>query len=160
MRIAIGSDPWGCELKEAISKHLAEKGHELTDVGAEEEGGCLDYTKASMAVARLVQSGAAERGIVFCGTGMGVAIVANKFKGVYAGLIESEHAAKMCKVINNCNVLAMGGMFVSAYKAELAVDAWLEATHTEGLDDELTGFLKRSLAEIAELEESLCGPGH
>jgi ribose 5-phosphate isomerase B len=102
-----------------------------------------------------VQSGAVERGIGFCGTGMGVAIVANKFKGVYAGRIESEHAALKCKVINNCNVLAMGGMFVSVYKAKLDVDAWLDAEHAEGLDDELAGFLRRSLEEIRELEGSL-----
>ncbi|MPN27460.1 Galactose-6-phosphate isomerase subunit LacB [bioreactor metagenome] len=103
-------------------------------------------------MARAIRSGAADRGILFCGTGMGVAIVANKFKGVRAAVVESELAAAKCRIINDANVLALGGMFVSEFVALLAVDRFLELAHTEGTDPELAAFLRRADAEIKKLE--------
>ncbi len=152
MKLIVGADPWGLDLKEAVKAHLAAKGMVVEDVGTHSNGPKRDYYDVAADVARAIQEGRAERGLLFCGTGMGVALVANKFKGVYAGLVESEYTARMCKVINNTNVLAMGGMLVSAHKAKMAVDEWLGAAHTEGLDPDLAAFLKQSLVKIANIE--------
>jgi ribose 5-phosphate isomerase B len=151
-KIMVGADPWGMELKEAIKAHLESKGMAVMDVGTFRNGPKRNYYDVAADVARALQQGKAERGLLFCGTGMGVALVANKFKGVYAGLVESEYTARMCKVINNTNVLAMGGMLISEHKAKMAVDQWLGAAHTEGLDPELAAFLKQSLVEIGRIE--------
>ena len=100
-----------------------------------------------------IQNGEVKRAILFCGTGMGVAIVANKFKGVYASVVESEFAGKMSKVINNSNILTLGGLIFSEYKAKLTVDQWLEAKHAEDFwDSSLISFLKDSISEIDKIE--------
>lgn len=152
-RIIVGADPWGLDLKEAVKVYLESKNIPVTDVGTLRNGPKRNYYDVAADVARSIQQGKADRGILFCGTGMGVALVANKFKGVFAGLVESEYTARMCKVINNTNVLAMGGMLISEHKAKMAVDQWLGASHTEGLDPELAAFLKQSMTVIANIED-------
>ncbi|MHC4985414.1 MAG: RpiB/LacA/LacB family sugar-phosphate isomerase [Planctomycetota bacterium] len=152
MNIVIGADPWAAQLKDAIKAHLTEQGHTVTDVGTIGDDK-VDYYDVGAGVARAVQSGEAHRGIVLCGTGMGVAITANKFKGVTAGLVESAYAAKMCRAINNANVLAMGAMMMAPHQAMMAVDAFLATEHTEGLPDDLAAFLKDSLVKIAAIED-------
>ena len=114
----------------------------------------IPYYEVAAAAAEKIQKGEGEKAILFCGTGMGVSIVANKFKGVYASVIESEFTGKMAKVINNSNVLTLGGMIFSEYKAKMAVDLWLEAKHTEGFwDPKLVEFLRNSLGEIKKIED-------
>ncbi len=152
-KVIVGADPWGLDLKEAIKTHLEAKDMPVTDVGTFRNGPKRNYYDVAMEVARAIQSGEADCGILFCGTGMGVALVANKFKGIYAAVVESEYTARMCKIINNTNVLAMGGMLISEHKAKMAVDQWLGAAHTEGLDPELASFLKQSLIELAKIEK-------
>ncbi|MHC4562016.1 MAG: RpiB/LacA/LacB family sugar-phosphate isomerase [Planctomycetota bacterium] len=152
MNIVIGADPWAAELKGAIKAHLTEEGHTLTDVGTIGDNK-VDYYEVGARAARAVQAGQAERGIVLCGTGMGVALVANKFKGVTASVVESAFAAKMCRAINNANVLAMGAMIVAPYQAMMAVDNFIATEHTDGLPGDLATFLKDSLVKIAAIEE-------
>ena len=93
MNIVIGADPWGADLKDQIKEHLEAQGHTLIDVGTTGEDHRVDYYNVSIAAAKLLQAGEAERGIVLCGTGMRVALVANKFKGVTASVVESAYAA-------------------------------------------------------------------
>jgi ribose 5-phosphate isomerase B len=103
----------------------------------------------------MIQSGKAERGILFCGTGMGVSIVANKFKGVYASVVESEFTGERCKIINNSNIISMGGWVVSAFRAKKIADLWLEASFVKGKKEleEVADFLKGAVREIEKIEE-------
>lgn len=150
MTIVIGADPFGFDLKEEIKKHLKEKEYVIDDLTPNKTKEIPYYEVAALAATK-VQKGQAERGIIFCGTGMGVAIVANKFKGVYAGVVESEFAGEHCKCINNTNILTMGGMIVAPYRAKKIVDKWLETSFTQGLP-EFSDFLKESLKQIQKIE--------
>ena len=151
MRIVVAADPWGLDLKNTVKEHLAGLGHEIEDLGCHAGAGANYYDLAPVA-AKKVQSGEAERAILFCGTGMGMAIVANKFKGVYASVIESVLTAKLCAAINKANVLTMGGMIVTPFIAIQAVDALLGTAHTEGLEEHAE-FLKNALGCIACIED-------
>ena len=154
-RLILGADAFGLNLKDIIKEHLEKKGgYELIDVGMYKNDEELPYYEVAAIAGEKIQNGEAERAILFCGTGMGVSIVANKFKKVYASVIESEFTGKMAKVINNSNVLTLGGMIFSEYKAKMAVDLWLESKHTEGFwDPKLAKFLKDSLKEIEKIED-------
>ena len=153
-KVILGADAFGLNLKKIIKEHIIKKGFEVIDIGMHDDGKEIPYYKVAVLAAGKIQSGEANRAILFCGTGMGVSIVANKFKGVYASVIESEFTGKMAKVINNSNVLTLGGMIFSEYKAKMAVDQWLESQHTEGFwDPKLAKFLKDSLIEIKAIEE-------
>ncbi len=153
MTIAIGTDGWGTWLKDSIKEHLTAQGIEVLDVGSFPDNR-RRYYEVAQDVAVLIQQGRAEKGILLCGTGMGVAIVANKFKGIYAAVVESEFAALKAKQINNANVLTMGPMMISEWRAKLAVDNWLKAAHTdEAANKEVADFLVRSLGIIQEIED-------
>ena len=105
MNVVIGADPWGEALKDEVKSHLEAKGHSVVDVGTTGKNNEVAYYDVSTRAAQKIQAGDAERGILFCGTGMGVAIVANKFSGIHASVIESEFAARMCRAVNNANVM-------------------------------------------------------
>ncbi|MBI2343976.1 MAG: RpiB/LacA/LacB family sugar-phosphate isomerase [Deltaproteobacteria bacterium] len=150
MNIVMGADGFGFDLKEAIKQHLLEQGHLIDDLTPVKENEVPYYEVGALAALK-VQQGKAERGIIFCGTGMGVAIVANKFRGIYASVVESEFAGLHCKVINNSNILSLGGMIVAPYRAKRIVDQWLAASFTEGYP-EFAPFLTRALAEIKKIE--------
>ena len=154
MAIAIGADSMGIWLKDSLIRHLENKGIQMLDVGGYDGKPKRRYYEVASDVARLIQRGEAEKGILLCGTGMGVAIVANKFKGIYAAVIESEFAALKAKQINNANVLAFGPMMISEWRAKLAVDLWLAARHTdEAANDEVAEFLKYSIGVIRQIED-------
>ena len=154
-KVILGADAFGLKLKDVIKEHLKNKDYEIIDVGMYENGNEIPYYEVAATAAAKIQQGKAEKAILFCGTGMGVSIVANKFKGVYASVVESEFTGKMAKVINNSNVLTLGGMIFSEYKAIMAVDLWLEAKHTEGFwDPKMAEFLKNSLEEIKKIENN------
>jgi ribose 5-phosphate isomerase B len=151
MKLVIGADPFGAELKEVVREHLEKNGHEVIDVGttASEE---VTYYDVAVRAAKKIQAGDVQQGVLFCGTGMGVAVVANKFKGIVASCVETPYAAKMCKAINNANVLTMGGMMVAPHQATLAVDEWMNTEHTQGLE-EYADFLKKSTSEVDKIEK-------
>jgi ribose 5-phosphate isomerase B len=153
MRIVVGADPWAVDLKEAVKAHLIELGHDVTDVGGHADDP-VKYYDAAVAAARKIQSGEADRAVLCCGTGMGMSIVANKFKGIYASVVESALAARMCRAVNDSNVLALGALFLTPFVAIEAVDAWLTTKHTTGLEEH-TEFLRQALKDIAAIEESL-----
>ena len=153
MKIVVGSDPWGFELKTAIKEHLVKQGHEVIDAGGQTADDQAPYWETASKAARTIQEGKAERGILFCGTGMGMAIVANKFKGIVASVVESEVSAKLCRAINNANVLTMGGLLATSFLATKAVDAFLTTKHTEGFEVH-TEFLKKALQEVARIDDT------
>ena len=152
MNVVVGADFAGFDLKEVVKSHLIEKGLQIDDVGmfnAEEE---IPYYEVAATAARKIQSGEADRGILFCGTGMGLSIVANKFKGVYASVVESEFGAQHARAINDSNVLTMGGFVISEYRAKRIADLWLDSKFTEGYEH-IGDFLTSALDEIKAIEE-------
>ncbi len=149
-RIIIAADPLGYELKDFVKKHLIERGFEVCDLCP---NGPIDYYLAGAGVGEAVSKGDADLGMAFCATGMGPSIVANKFKGVYASVIESDFTSERCKIVNNANVLTMGQQVLTKEKALIAVDKWLDAKFTKGCGfDDLGDFLTDALAKIREIE--------
>ena len=132
MKIIMGADPAGFELKNAIKEDLLKRGYEIMDIDPDEP---VLFQEAAKAVARGVQSKEYERGIAICGTGMGVSIICNKHRGVYAALCES---------IGN----EMG--------REMA-RAWLEAEHMVGLDPEMARIVEKEFDELVEFENEMYG---
>ena len=144
MRIAIGADHRGKPLKERLKALLREEGHEVTDVGTD---GCdsVDYPDYALPVARGVASGEYERGILICGSGIGMSIAANKVRGIRAALCLSPKAAELSRKHNNANVLCLGAEFLTPEQAEEITKVWLR-TEFEG------GRHARRLNKIAEAE--------
>jgi ribose 5-phosphate isomerase B len=130
MRVAVGSDHAGFELKELVESMLADAGHEVTDVGTDSDES-TDYPLHAEAAARLVADGAAERAVLVCGSGVGVSIVANKIDGVRAVNAHDPDEAEMSRRHNDANVLALAGRRLSADDARPIVERFLE-TEFEG----------------------------
>ena len=128
--IAIGSDHGGFELKEKLKKCLEEKGLEYKDCGAY-SADRIDYPIIAKEVSSLVASKKCERGILICRSGYGMAMVANKFKGVRCAPIYNEESAKFSRMHNDTNVLALGADYLSTHEAICILRIWL-ATEFEG----------------------------
>ena len=124
MKVVIGSDHAGYSLKEAIKKHLTEAGYEVCDKGTNDTSSC-HYPIYAEAVANAIVAGEAERGILVCGTGIGMSIAANKVKGIRAALCCDTHAAEMTRRHNNANILCMGGLVISEQTGLDIVDTFL-----------------------------------
>ena len=154
MKVVIGADRGGFSLKEAIKTALDARGYDVTDTNPD---GPILFQDAAMAVAGGVQRGDFDRGIVICGTGMGVSIIANKHKGVYAALCESVYTAKRARVVNKTNVLCMGGMIIgNAMGIEMAL-AWLEAEYMEGFEGERREYLAKEFDALGDFENESFG---
>lgn len=152
MKITLAADPGAVELKNAVKKHLIELGHEVRDLGGEKDAPVL-YPVVGDSVAKEVQSGKADRGIVFCGTGMGVSIVANKHKGVYCGVVESIYAAYNSREINNVNMLALGGNIVGVGHALKIVDTFIDTAWKADADEVRGKRLEGFLESIRKIED-------
>ena len=130
MKIALGSDHAGFELKEDIKGLLGDGKYELIDLGTN-SGASVDYPDFGLAVANLVAGGKADRGILFCGSGIGMSIVANKVKGIRASLVYDLYTAIQSRKHNDANILVLGGRITGKGLAEEIVKVWL-ATEFEG----------------------------
>ena len=128
--IAIGSDHGGYKLKEEIKRYLEEKEIEYTDCGTFDKES-VDYPEIAKAVALEVQSKQSEKGIVVCRSGIGMSIVANKFKGIRCAKCNDEEEAKFSRMHNNSNILALGADYMDTNKAIRIVRIWI-ATEFEG----------------------------
>ena len=128
--IAIGSDHGGYKLKEEIKRYLEEKEIQYIDCGTENEES-VDYPIIAKEVAKKVQNKECEEGIVICRSGIGMSIVANKFKGIRCAKCDNEQEAKFSKMHNNSNVLALGADYISVSEAICIVRTWI-ATQFEG----------------------------
>lgn len=122
--IAIGSDHGGYDLKEVVIAHLKEKGIDVKDMGCYDKSSC-DYPVYGKAVAEAVADGSCEKGIVICTTGIGISITANKVKGIRAALCADTLSAKLTRLHNNSNVLAMGAGIVGPNLALEIVDTFI-----------------------------------
>jgi len=124
--LAIGSDHGGYELKEEIKKHLADIGVAYEDFGTDSEASC-DYPLFAEKVCGAVQTGKCERGILICGTGIGVSIAANKIAGIRAALVAEPHGAALARRHNDANVLCFGAGSVGLELASSCLEAFLAA---------------------------------
>src|SRR5690606_10621682 len=124
VRIAIGSDHAGFELKEQLRAALAGEGHQVDDLGTHDRSSC-DYPDFAQAVGRAVAEGRAERGILICGTGIGMAIAANKIPGVRAACCNEPVSARLTRQDNDSNVLTLGGRLIGPLMALEIVRVWL-----------------------------------
>ena len=128
--IALGCDHGGYELKQEIKKYLDEKGIEYKDYGCDSLDS-VDYPVYAKKVAHAILDGECEKGILICGTGLGISLAANKVKGVRAAVCSEPFTAKMSRAHNNCNILAFGARVVGAELAKMIVETWLD-TEFEG----------------------------
>jgi len=147
--IVLGSDHGGINIKEAVKRLLDSRGLSFDDCGAF-SGESVDYPDFAEKVAQRVSTGEAERGILACGTGIGMSIAANKFPGVRAALVTDVFMARMAKEHNDANVLVLGGRVVTEEEAAKMVAAWLDGEF-EG------GRHQGRLDKIAALEKKLTG---
>lgn len=129
--IAIGSDHGGFELKGHIIAHLKELGIEVKDFGTYTEDS-VDYPDCAKPVCEAVLSGEYERGILICGTGIGISMAANKFDGIRAALCTNVFSAKMAKEHNNANIICLGGRVTGRELAFMIVDTFMEAEFQGG----------------------------
>ncbi len=130
MKIVLAADHGGYTLKEAVKKHLQLQAYTVLDVGTFSEAS-VDYPDFARLAAEKLQNEEADYGIIFCGTGIGISIAANKFKGIRAALCHDVHTAVMSRKHNDANVLALGGRLLSPEEAYPIVDSWL-STEFEG----------------------------
>ena len=142
MRIVIGSDHFGYGLKEDLKQHLIELGHEPVDVGCDNADQPVDYPDVAVAAAQRIASGEFDRGILICGTGAGMAIVANKVAGVRAACCHDPYSAERARKSNNAQVITMGAQVVGPALGRQLLDHWLASEFAGG----------RSQAKVAKIE--------
>ena len=135
LRIAIGTDHAGYELKEILKGHLEALGHEVDDFGTDSSES-VDYPDFIRPAAQSVASGENDLGIVLGGSGNGEAIVANKIAGIRCGLCWNEESARLTKEHNNANIIAIGARMVTPESAKSIVETWLAAEYEGGRHDQ------------------------
>jgi len=143
MRIALGSDHAGFDLKVVLAASLAAWGHETIDLGTDNATDSVDYPDFGAAVGRSVASGDSDLGVAVCGSGIGISIAANKVPGVRAAVVHDVTSAHLAREHNHANVLCLGSRLTGANVAVEALAAWLNATPALG----------RHVARIAKLNE-------
>lgn len=138
MRVAIGADHGGFELKEILKKHYGN----LVDLGTYSSDSC-DYPDIAAAMSKKILSGEADLGILICGTGIGISIAANRYHGIRAAVLYDEFAAEMAKMHNNANVMVFGGRTMKAEDVIKRIDIFMKTEYEGGRHD-------RRLAKIEE----------
>ncbi|MCR4692879.1 MAG: ribose 5-phosphate isomerase B [Firmicutes bacterium] len=129
--LAIGCDHGGFELKNYIKEHLEKRGIKFKDFGTFDEVSC-DYPDIAQAVCESIKNGESDKGILVCGTGIGMSISANKVKGIRAAHVTDVYSAKMTKMHNNSNVICLGGRITGRELAFMIVDTWLDTEFAGG----------------------------
>jgi len=157
MKVAIGSDKSGFSAKEAIKAYLIEANIEFDDLGTQDLDNVMPYYAVANKVAPLVQKGEYDRAILICGTGAGMNVVANKYKGVHAVACEGVYSAKMARAINNAQVMAMGGWIVGPEMAVEMVKTFLATEWCQDLEDWRKENMKKFSAQVAAIEDSIYG---
>ena len=148
IKIAIGNDHTAIQLKNIIKSHLESKGSVVLDVGTNSTES-FDYPIAGLRVAKMVASGDADSGILICGTGVGISLVANKVRGIRACVCSEAYSAKLSKQHNDTNILCFGARVVGEDVAKMIVDAWLGAEFMGGRHAKRVDMIK----QIEETQE-------
>jgi ribose 5-phosphate isomerase B len=147
MRIAVGSDHAGYDLKAALAKHLADGGHEVVDLGTYSPDVSVDYPTFGEAVGQAVVSGQVGLGLCVCGTGIGISIAANKVPGIRAALVHDVTTAGLAREHNDANVICFGGRTTGIIVATEALDTFLGTAYAGGRH-------QRRIDEITQYEAS------
>ncbi|GAB3063415.1 ribose 5-phosphate isomerase B [Virgibacillus ainsalahensis] len=151
MKIGIGSDHNGFELKEEIKKFVEETtGHELVDYGCH-SCNAVDYPDVAFEVSQAISEGELDRGILICGTGIGVAIAANKYPGIRAATAHDTYSAERAQLSNNAQILTMGAQIIGVEVGKKVAEAYLNVEWAEGS--------KRKVDKIIEKEKEFTGKG-
>ena len=153
MKIVIGADSFAYKLKKVVLEHLKSKNVSVVDVDEYKE---TPYFDVAFEAATQVAQGKADGAILFCGTGAGMNIVANKVAGIRAVAVESVFSAKKAKAINNANIITMGAMIVGDFMACEMVDAWLDTKFAEGFE-QLTDFLADAEKSVSDIDKKARG---
>jgi len=153
IRLILASDVAGFPLKKEIARHLLENHPEieLTDLGIESLDAPKPYFEQSSKVAEAIQTGIADHGILVCGTGQGMAIVANKHKGVYACVVDDLFSGERAKIVNNSNVITLGAWITAPFLGCQIVDAWLSVLFTQKMEFRKE-FLINAFNQVIALE--------
>lgn len=152
-KIIIGADRLAIPLKDVLKKRLEEvHGIEVFDVGMQQDGGFVSYIDTACKAAEAIQKGEFNCGLLLCGTGAGMTLVANKFKGIRAVLCHNTFEARMCRTINNANVMCLGGNVLTAPIAEEMLDLFLETPFKEAFPPDRHEFLEFAQEEIGRIE--------
>lgn len=154
MTIAIGSTRAGLTLTDALTAHLRHRGEQVDNLGMQAEGPFIPYHEVAARIAAAVSAGEYPRAIIICGTGAGSAIVANKFKGVYAVQASTIYEGRRATIVNNANVLTLGEWTTPPQHACEIVDAWLAASFTEGFAPEWQTFLTGAYEAVQAIEDA------
>lgn len=155
MRIAIGANPARYQYKEGIKKFLESKGHSVIDLSCTDPNDTAWVTKVCRNVAQAIEKNHADRGIVICGTGMGVSIAANKNKGARCAMAESYWAAMQSRIINDANIMALGADITSLKMACAMAQVFITTEFLQRLDAERSAKLKNELKILSEYEDSI-----
>ncbi|TVQ24457.1 MAG: RpiB/LacA/LacB family sugar-phosphate isomerase [Spirochaetaceae bacterium] len=152
-RVAVVSDKAGYPLKKAVVEYLQGRDDiEVMDLGQDSPDVAIPYPEQAPKVARAVQDGSADRGVAICGTGQGMAIVANKFKGVYAVVADTVFAGDRGRIINNANVITMGGWITAPVLGVKIVESWLALDFTQTMEDRAE-WLSAAFKTVQGIEE-------
>lgn len=151
-KMIIGADRSGRALKDALVEYLESVGYEVEDVGMVSEDEFKAYYDVAPKVAKAIQEGRYEKGILCCGTGAGMNIIANKYKGVYAVVSESSYTSRMSSIINQANVLTLGGWVIAPQQAIDMVDRWLNTGFTETFEAKAE-FLCNAFEQVKGIED-------
>lgn len=151
-KIIMGSDKSGFYLKEAVKHALIEDGYAVEDCGTLDIESPYPFHQVAPIAAKKIQAKEYDKAILCCGTGMGMAVVANKFEGVYAAVVESLYAAEKCRAINDANVLTMGGWIVGENMGIDIAKKFLTTEFTQGLEVWRQEFLKNARDEVKKIE--------
>ncbi len=157
MKIAIGSDKSGFSAKEAVKAWLSEQGMDFDDLGTVDLNDVHPYYQVASEVAPLVQDGTYDRAVLICGTGAGMCVVSNKFKGVSAVACEGVYSAKMARAINNAQILCMGGWIVGPEMAVEMTRTFLETDWCQDLEDWRAENMHKFSAKVAQIEDEIYG---
>jgi ribose 5-phosphate isomerase B len=143
MRILIGSDHLGFPLKADLKEYLTGLGHEVVDVGCENASRAVDYPDFAQVLAERIAAGETDRGVLICGTGIGMAIAANKVPGVRAACCHDPYSAERARKSNNAQVITFGAQVIAPTLARVLLDHWLASEFGGG----------RSLPKVAKIDQ-------
>lgn len=152
MKIVIAADKGGFDLKENVMAHLRAKGHEVQDVGMTDKNVFKWWHEGCEAALKVLKAGEAENAILICGSGAGMAMLANKHEGVFAVACESTYTARLAKQFLGANVLTMGGYVVGQGQGCMIADTFIETQFAEGETPERVEYLTGQLNDLREMD--------
>ncbi|GAM16260.1 ribose 5-phosphate isomerase B [Mesobacillus selenatarsenatis] len=156
MRIGIGSDHNGYEFKEEIKRFIENTEHVLVDYGCDSKDP-IDYPDIAFEVANAIIDGKIDRGILICGTGIGVAIAAGKYPGIRAALTHDTYSAERAQLSNNAQIITMGAQIIGVEVGKKVVEAFLKSHWTGGSERKVSKIIEKEQSFLGQLEKDATG---